>query len=302
MKYIVMLLSVILFMYPIRVHAQDGPITVQRTVSLSYEDVTGFEIYKKGSKTYYVYKLENFLNRFGIQNTGLYPSGMTLSSQILHYEKTIEQRDFDFYNRLLKDPNYNVADSRYFLIVNNNDLYVVLDSYLKPVSFTSSGAGPNFQFTWSEFYPISGSSLHELYVYMHDAEYSYSVIILKMTQVEYFNAFGFYVEFTQELDGSTEIDYDNVYKAGYNDGKEVGYNQGHAEGYAKGYKEGKEYGYSIADGEVNALASIFPNVIGSIWGVAKDFLSIPIYGVTPWQIFMALSSISLVILAIRLFR
>lgn len=301
MKYIVMLLSIILFMYPIRVNAEDGPIIIQRTVSLSYEDVTGFEIYNKGSKTYYVYKLESFLNRFGIDNTGLYPSGMTLSSQILHYEKTIEQRDFQYYNELLTNPSVG-NDSYYFLIVDNNDLYIVLDSYLKPVSFTSSGIGPNFQFSWSNMTRISGSSYYQTHVYMSDANYTYSTIILTMTQVEYFNSFGFYVEFTQELDEITEIDYDSVYKVGYNDGKQVGYNQGHAEGYAKGYKDGKEYGYSIADGEVNALASIFPNVIGSIWGVAKDFLSIPIYGVTPWQIFMALSSISLVILAIRLFR
>lgn len=301
MKYIVMLLSVILFMYPIRVNAEDGPIVIHRTVSLSYEDVTSFEIYNKGSKTYYVYKLESFLNRFGINNTGLYPSGMVLSSQILHYEKTIEQRDFQFYNSLLTNPSVG-NDSYYFLIVDNNDLYIVLDSHLKPLAFTSSGVGPQFQYTWSDFQPISGSSYHQLYVYMHDNNYTYSVIILAMTQVEYFNSFGFYVEFTQELDEITEIDYDSVYKVGYNDGKQVGYNQGHAEGYAKGYKDGKEYGYSIADGEVNALASIFPNVIGSIWGVAKDFLSMPIYGVTPWQIFAALSSISLVILAIRLFR
>lgn len=134
----------------------------------------------------------------------------------------------------------------------------------------------------------------------------------------HYSEISFYTKTTQTLN------YNDGYNNGYNDGYNIGLTNGQSKGYTDGYSDGLTAGYTngyneaktefydsrydegyiagstATSGQVNALISFVPSIVGTIWGVAYDFLNITVFGINLWSILIIFSGISLLVLIIKM--
>lgn len=325
LKYFLVTLVIALFAFlPLRVRAEESePIEINRKVSLTYADITAFNYYPQEDYTLMVYHIENFFTRYNIDNkNGLYPYSISLKSQLSYIDLEANQNSI---SELYKFINGNKSiKGGYYLIVSYNDIYILIDSTLNPPILNTSIDG--FIVYWTDFNIVPGTNELKKHLRVLKSVSGIGYTISSITHQEFFNTFGFYLEFIQVIYNEDDIDFKDIYDLGFEDGKEIGriegYNDGYEQGkiegeqkgysdgfiagdnngYSRGYKEGKEYGLANCNGDVNALSAIIPNIVGTIWGVMQDFLSIEVYGISAWKILSALSSVALVLLAIKLFK
>lgn len=69
----------------------------------------------------------------------------------------------------------------------------------------------------------------------------------------------------------------------------------------RSYQIGYNEGLAVKNSQIDALSKIFPSVFGSIFGFLNDIFSIQFWGTSIWEIILALSSISIMIVVLRLF-
>lgn len=69
----------------------------------------------------------------------------------------------------------------------------------------------------------------------------------------------------------------------------------------RSYQIGYNEGLAAKNSQIDALGKIFPSVFGSIFGFLNDIFSIQFWGTSIWEIILALSSISIMIVVLRLF-
>lgn len=290
-KYFILIITILFIsLLPLEVSAEETEnIEITRELVLTYNEVTSFNIYPKDGYSILVYYIEDYFN---IDN----PYNIKLKSYLAN-KIEVNALNITYFYAIIGG-TYYIDDIA--LIVDNNNLYILVNSSLKPIAPPNGNGQGNFE--WTDFVYNSVTKLYEMVLLFKVNQSSQGQPIWSYSHKDYFNLLGLSIEFKHLLSTEDGSYYEYIYNLGFEDGEKSGYNSGYSKGYSVGYKEGKAYGESIADGEVNALASIIPNIVGTIWGVTKDFLSIEVYGISPWQILAALSSIALVLLAIKLIR